>query len=192
LVVEITHALLVEDPGEPSDARITRHQLWLGLLLKAKDPVPFVPAITGCRVLESVDGKGLLREIVVRGRDVFRERIEYEPERRVVFHQLDDPDLETIVNEIGRNEAGDLVLTLRVTLSRSGAEKADRHPMFRRGLDQHFADTLQAMVPALRRASRELADPAVGLGRPDGRQDPGVSAHPHPPGAPPAGLANRR
>ena len=34
-------------PGEPA---LTRRHVWLGLVLKAEDAVPFVPAMSWCRV----------------------------------------------------------------------------------------------------------------------------------------------
>jgi hypothetical protein len=99
--------------------RLSRAQLWDGLVHKAADPVPYVPAITGCTVLERYPD-GLLREIVVRDSERQRERVYFENGRRVVFDQVTDPFLRTIVNEIGENGPDGVSLTLTVTLTPEG------------------------------------------------------------------------
>ena len=60
-------------------------QLWPALLRKAEEPMPFVPAISRCRVIERGEGY-LVREIVLRGETV-RERVTFEPTRRVHFER---------------------------------------------------------------------------------------------------------
>jgi hypothetical protein len=144
-MITISHTLGFGDP----DSVMGWHELWLGLLRKAEDPVPFIPAITKCTVLERYP-RGLLREIVVRDRGPLREQADFEPEKRIVFHQLDDPDLSTIANEIRLDESGGLILNLAVTLSPHGVERATQEPGFLKGLDDYFLSTLHAIVSTLR------------------------------------------
>jgi len=145
-MITISHTLAVNDPV---GSGLSWHQLWLGLLRKASDPVPFIPAIMRCTVLERYP-RGLLREIVVRDRGPLREQVDFEPEKRIVFHQLDDPDLSTIVNEILSGEPGGLALNLAITLSPHGIEQATQEPGFLKGLDDYFLGTLHAIISALR------------------------------------------
>lgn len=82
--------------------------LWSGLLKKAEDPVPFVRAITDCRVVERGDG-WLVREIVLRGETV-RELVTFEAENVVRFVRLSGRVGGTIENRIERKDDGALGL----------------------------------------------------------------------------------
>lgn len=128
--------------------RLRPDQIWDGLLRKAENPVPFIPAITGCTVLERHPDGSLTREIVVGDRDRQREHVTFEPMRRIVFEQLTDPYLSAIVNEIGQDESGPS-LTLSVVLSAEGMARAEREPGFVAGLRDYFAGTLRDIVDTL-------------------------------------------
>lgn len=133
---------------------LSRAQLWEGLKRKAVDPVPFVPAITACTILERYSD-GLLREIVVRDTDRHRERVVFEPTTRVVFEQLTDPQLATITNEIEEDGTGGLRLTLTVALSPEGIARAQREPQYLAESRDFFAGTLRAIVDTLHRTTVE-------------------------------------
>ncbi|REE99656.1 SRPBCC family protein [Thermomonospora umbrina] len=132
-----------EDPATP-DA----DQVWEGLVHKAENPGPYVPAVTACRVLERYDD-GFLREITVRDADRVRERVTFEDHERVVFRPVDDPCIEQIVNELGRDETGAPTLTLRVTLTPAGVEKAERTRYFLHETQRYFSDALRFIVAGL-------------------------------------------
>lgn len=136
---------------------LDRHGLWAILRRKAEDPVPFIPDITACDVLERY-ADGFLREIVVRGTSHVRERVTFEPERRVVFEQLNDPDLETIVNEIGEDADGALRLTLTVRVSPGGVERSRHEAGFIADTERYFGGTLRSIIEAVHvLAAREVA-----------------------------------
>lgn len=130
--------------------RLTRDELWAGLRRKAEDPVPFIPAITACTVLERRPDGSLVREIVIGGETRQRELVTFEPKRRIVFEQLTDPDLHAIVNQVDEDEDG-LRLTLRIELSERGTAKAAREPAFLNGTKDYFAGTLRDIVATLHR-----------------------------------------
>ncbi|WP_158073000.1 AtaL-like protein [Streptomyces kebangsaanensis] len=132
-----------EDPVGP-DA----DQVWEGLVHKAEHPSPYVPAVTACRVLEHYDD-GFLREITVRDTDRVHERVTFEHRERVVFRPVDDPCIEQIVNELGKDETGRPTLTLRVTLSPAGVEKAEQTRYFLHETERYFSDALQFIVDGL-------------------------------------------
>ncbi|MFI5528740.1 AtaL-like protein [Kitasatospora sp. NPDC051853] len=127
---------------------LTDQQLWDGLVHKAEHPSPYVPAVTGCRVLERFEG-GFLREITVRDEVTVRERVTFHPGERVVFRPVDDPAIEEIVNEQGHGPDGKPTLTLRVTLSPEGVAKAETTRYFRHETERYFSDTLAFMVEGL-------------------------------------------
>ena len=37
---------------DPREARLDRSLVWHGLVMKAENPLPFVPVITSCKVIE--------------------------------------------------------------------------------------------------------------------------------------------
>lgn len=89
-----------DSPVRPDAAHV-----WEGLVHKAENPSPYVPAVTACRVLERYDD-GFLREITVRDTDRVQERVTFEDRQRVVFRPVDDPCIEQIVNELGQDASG--------------------------------------------------------------------------------------
>lgn len=114
-MIFVTHALPVNEPGEPL---ITRDALWDGLVRKAENALPFVPAITDCTVTARYSETVFDRDIVLQGR-AFSERITLEHPHRVVFTRIAGPVLGTIANEIeGDGEGGDpTALTLRFSFA---------------------------------------------------------------------------
>lgn len=144
---KLSWTLPVADPDRPS-LRPEARQVWEGLLHKAEHPGPYVPAVTACRVLERYSD-GFLREITVRDEDRVRERVTFEPEERLVFRPVNDPCIESIVNEIGRDEQGGTTLTLRVALTDEGVAKGERTRYFLPETRRYFSDALQFIVDGL-------------------------------------------
>lgn len=147
-MIMFTHTVpigLFPDESSPNLA----DQLWMSLVHKAENPVGYVPAITEAKVVEHYSD-GFLREIVVRGKDCYHERVTLEPNKRVVFHQLDDPLHSLITNEIGQDADGGFTYSLCVTLSPDGLAKVHRDPCFFLSSDTIFFDTARASANTLR------------------------------------------
>lgn len=147
-MIMFTHTVpigLFPDESSPN----LRDQLWTSLVHKAENPVGYVPAITEARVVEHYSD-GFLREIVVRDKDRYCERVRLEPDRRVVFDQLDDPLHSLITNELGQGADGGYTYTLTVTLSPDGLAKVHRDPCFFQASDTIFFDTARASANTLR------------------------------------------
>ena len=79
-------------PVNPSGERkLTREQVWAGLVLKARDPRLFLPpgACIKCEVVaESTDF--IVREAVIMN-DELTEIITFAPNKKVSFHQFKSP-----------------------------------------------------------------------------------------------------
>lgn len=105
--------------ADPKEPRLTPSLVWRGLLMKAENPLPFVPVISSCRIVER-NKDGLVRQIVDRG-DLITERVTFYPERMVKFERVSGRILGTILNEIVEDEEGDLALRFTFTLSVDGA-----------------------------------------------------------------------
>ncbi|WP_051839416.1 AtaL-like protein [Streptomyces sp. NRRL F-5126] len=147
---------VVEDDGQGKRRRLGPEEVWQGLLRKAENPVPFIAGITACEVLERQDD-GLLRQITVAGQAKARERAVFHDHRLMVFHQLDDPYLAEIHNEIGRDEQGATTLTIRVVLSAEGEAKSERDPSFTRSTAQYFGSIVQPIVDSIVRMHAQPA-----------------------------------
>jgi hypothetical protein len=141
------------DPAEPL---LTRSLVWRGLMLKAENPLPFVPVITRCKILERHDG-GLLREIVDRG-DTIVERVTFEPERVVTFERLSGRVLGTILNEIVEDDDGDLALRFTFTLAVDGiAAGGPEEREFANEMEHGYLMAVAATLKAMRKLVKDNA-----------------------------------
>ena len=95
-MIFVSHALPVNVPDEP---RLTPANVWDGLVLKANNALPFVPAMTYCEVTRRHSDTVFDRDIDFRGQR-FTERITLEAPHRVTFTRIAGPVLGTIANEI--------------------------------------------------------------------------------------------
>jgi hypothetical protein len=109
-MIFVSHALPVNVPGEP---RLTPANVWDGLVLKANNALPFVPAMTYCEVTRRHSDTVFDRDIDFRGQR-FTERITLEAPHRVTFTRIAGPVLGTIANEI---ESTDDELALRFSFA---------------------------------------------------------------------------
>ncbi|NYI00163.1 MULTISPECIES: SRPBCC family protein [Cupriavidus] len=108
------------DVNPASEAiRLTRAQMWKGLVQKAEYAVPFVPAMEDCVVQERFDD-GFIRQITLRNMTV-RERITFTPEVQVLFERIESADNGWITNVLSDAEQG-LVLTFTFALCFDGVE----------------------------------------------------------------------
>jgi acetylaranotin biosynthesis cluster protein L len=146
-----------EDPREPP---LTRSLVWRGLVMKAENPLPFVPVISSCKIIER-RSDGLVREIVDKG-DTISEVVTFHPERRVKFERTSGRVLGTILNEIIEDGDGDLALKFTFTLSIEGvaagsAEEKD----FAGQMEAGYLMAVQATLKAMRKLAAENALPTA-------------------------------
>jgi hypothetical protein len=140
-----------DDPQQP---RLSRGDVWRGLLLKADNALPFVPQMTRCDVLERGDD-WLLRDITFRGEDA-RERVSLFPEERVHFERVQGPTRGTIDNEILEDERGDLELRFAFALEAEGIapDSAEEKEHFG-ATEAAYLNAVNATLEAIRRVVRE-------------------------------------
>jgi hypothetical protein len=146
-----------DDPAVPA---LTRDLVWRGLTMKAENPMPFVPVITSCKILERHDG-GLLREIVDRG-DTIVERVTFQPERMVKFERLSGRVLGTILNEIIEDDDGDLALRFTFTLAVEGISAGDAEEReFADEMEHGYLMAVAATLRAMRKLTKDNALPSA-------------------------------
>ena len=157
-MIFVSHALPVNVPDEP---RLTPANVWDGLVLKANNALPFVPAMTYCEVTRRHSDTVFDRDIDFRGQR-FTERITLEAPYRVTFTRIAGPVLGTIANEIAGNERstddGDLALRFSFALVVHGVAGGSAEEQAY--ADSMTGDYLQAVAATLN-AMRRLAEAAV-------------------------------
>jgi len=149
-MIYVTNAIPVNAEGEPE---LTRSDVWSGLVMKADNALPFVPAMTLCEVLERRGEHEFDRDIEFRGQR-FTERITLEPESRVTFTRIAGDVLGTIANEIEERD-GELFLRFSFALVLKGvapgsAEEAD----YAEGMKGDYLKAVEATLGAIRRVAR--------------------------------------
>ncbi len=142
-----------DDPKEP---RLTRSLVWRGLVMKAENPLPFVPVISNCKVIER-RGDGLVREIVDKG-DTITEVVTFHPERRVQFERISGRVLGTILNEIVEDDDGELALRFTFTLSVAGVADGSAEEMdFAAKMEEGYLMAVRATLKAMRNLAADNA-----------------------------------
>ena len=108
-------------PVNPSGERkLTREQVWAGLVLKARDARPFLPpgACTKCEVV--AEGRDFIMRDAVIMNDEITEIVTFAPKQKVSFHQVKSPREGVIVNEILEDDDGELQLKFYAYLGLPG------------------------------------------------------------------------
>ena len=152
-MIFVSHALPVNVPDEP---RLSPANVWDGLVLKANNALPFVPAMTYCEVTHRHSDTVFDRDIDFRGQR-FTERITLEPPYRVTFTRIAGPVLGTIANEVESTGDG---LALRFSFALVVHGVAGGSAEEQAYADSMTADYLQAVAATLN-AMRRLAEAAV-------------------------------
>ena len=133
-------------PGEP---RLSRDQVWQGLMMKARDAKPFVHKMTVCDVTKEWNG-GLDREIVFH--DIpMGERLFFYPKEKVVFLRTHGVEMGAITNEIVEDDRGELLLRFAFTLERQGMQPdSPEERAFAETYGQGYLVSVQKTIDAIR------------------------------------------
>jgi len=156
-MIFVSHALPVNVPDEP---KLTPANVWDGLVLKANNALPFVPAMTYCEVTRRHSDTVFDRDIALsigQGRGQrFTERITLEAPHRVTFTRIAGPVLGTIANEVIAGQ-DDLALRFSFALVVTGVPGGSAE-------EQAYADSMTGdylkAVAATLNAMRRLAEGA--------------------------------
>ena len=104
--------------NEPRKSFLSRHDVWVGLVMKANNALPYVPQMQKCAVVERGEG-WLIRDILLNNVPL-REKVTFEPERRVTFERVAGTELGRIENVLEEDAAGVLTLTFAFSLTKQG------------------------------------------------------------------------
>ncbi len=143
--------------ADPKDPRLTRSLVWQGLMMKAENPLPFVPVITSCRIVERQGPDRFIREIVDKG-DTITEVVTLHPQRMVKFERTSGRVPGTILNEIIEDSDGDLALKFTFTLTVDGvAPGSAEEREFAGQMEQGYLMAVAATLKAMRKLASDNA-----------------------------------
>lgn len=108
--MKFSHIIAINDPLNPLIEPLTRDQLWQGLVLRAEDPMRFVPHLDQCDLLQRT-GDSLLRELRY-GTLVVRDEVTFLPQREVRYQVPAQKDIpaSSLAMTIGEPQDGLLVV----------------------------------------------------------------------------------
>lgn len=81
--MKFEHLIQINDPGNPLIESLTREQLWKGLMHRVEDPLPFLPGLESCTILER-QPSGVKRELDF-GPAQIQDQVTYEEDHWVRF-----------------------------------------------------------------------------------------------------------
>lgn len=150
-MIQVSKRIPVNEPGQPV---LTRSDVWKGLVMKADNALPFVPAMTHCKVLQRESEKVFVREIEFRG-ERCRERITLSPEEKVEFVRIDGSVLGTILNLIEEDESG-LGLRFSFALKLDGVQDGSPEEVeYGKIVEKDYLKAVDATLAAIRKMKSE-------------------------------------
>jgi hypothetical protein len=157
---KLSRTVPVNEPGQPV---LSRHDVWQGLLMKANNALPYVPAMKKCEVLEKGEG-WLLRDILL-GEEPLREKVTFEPEKRVIFERVAGNEPGRIENTLGEDEKGNLTLTFSFSLTRKGLEgNAEAEKKHFAPMEGMYFNAVASTLAAVRRMVQEKGSRSAAAG----------------------------
>jgi hypothetical protein len=146
--------------NEPRKVFLSRQDVWAGLLMKAQNALPYVPQMQKCDVVEQGDG-WLLRDILLNNVPL-REKVTFEPERRVIFDRVQGSERGRIENVIGEDGEGNLTLTFSFGLTKDGiAEGTDAERRHFAPMEGAYMGAVASTLGAVRRTVEEQGRQAL-------------------------------
>jgi acetylaranotin biosynthesis cluster protein L len=122
--------------------------------MKASNALPFVPAMQKCDVVERGPG-WLIRDILLKDMPL-REKVIFEPERRVIFERIAGDERGRIENVIGEDADGNLTLTFSFGLTKEGlAEGSEAERKHFSPMEGMYMGAVGSTLAAVRRTVDE-------------------------------------
>jgi len=154
---KLSRTIPVNEPGKPF---LSRHDVWTGLQMKANNALPFVPIMQKCEVVQHGSG-WLTRDIVVNNVPL-REKVTFEPERRVIFERIAGSEPGRIENNIGEDEHGNLTLTFSFELRKEGlADGSEAETRHFAPMEGAYLGAVASTLGAVRRTVEERGREAI-------------------------------
>jgi Domain of unknown function (DUF1857) len=147
-MIYVSKEIAANEGVQSGHPKLSRRDIWKGLVMKAENALPFVPGMATCNVVKRMPN-GLVRDIIFRGEDA-RERITLYPEKKVVFVRESGNVDGFIVNEI----LGDDDLRLRFSFALQLVDAPSDSPEereFRQIMERDYLKAVDATLGAIRK-----------------------------------------
>jgi hypothetical protein len=89
--MKFAHLIEINDPLNPLIDRLSRDQLWRGLVMRAEKPKAFVPWLDRCNIIDRSD-QSISRELHY-GELVVRDRVTFLPQEQVRYYVPQQKDI---------------------------------------------------------------------------------------------------
>jgi len=147
-MIYVSKEIAANEGVQSGHPKLSRSDIWKGLVMKAENALPFVPGMAKCSIVKRMPN-GLVRDIIFRGEDA-RERITLYPEKKVVFVRESGNVDGFIVNEI----LGDDDLRLRFSFALQLVDAPSDSPEereFRQIMERDYLKAVDATLGAIRK-----------------------------------------
>jgi acetylaranotin biosynthesis cluster protein L len=165
-MIEFSTPAIPANP-EGQDVKLTRAQIWQGLLWKGEYPTLFVKPILEARIVETY-ADGFLREILHQddvGTEWLQERIFLEPMHRMTFLRMNGRVHGQILNLI-EGEDDDPTLRFAFTLGIEGEEHGgEAERQYEAAFEKGYVIAVNATLEAVRESVRTGVNPTLELAR---------------------------
>jgi FAD/FMN-containing dehydrogenase len=152
-MIKLERSLPANPPG--ASLHVTRDDLWRGLVLKADNALPFVPAMTYCAVTSRDSPTQFVRDIEFKG-DRMTERVTLAAARQVTFERIAGPVLGTIENFIDEDSHGNLWLRFAFQLELAGvAAGSAAERTYAATMESAYLGAVDATLAAIRTLAAE-------------------------------------
>jgi hypothetical protein len=144
--------------NKDNETRLTRLDVWHGLELKARNALPFIPAMTHCLVLREESVNVFFREIIFKG-DRAMQRVTLDPLRSVTFERLTGKSVGVIRNIIEVDERGALSLRFTFELELPGVPAgSEEEAAYANEMRGEYVSALNATIGAIRQLKMQGAE----------------------------------
>lgn len=165
-MIEFSTPAIEANPAD-QDVRLTRQQIWQGLLWKGEFPTLFVKPILEARILETYED-GFLREILHKddvGTEWLLERIFLEGMHTMTFLRMNGRVHGRILN-VTEGPDDDPTLRFAFTLGIEGEpHRGEAELRYERAFAAGYVVAVNATLDAVREAVRTGVDPTLELAR---------------------------
>ena len=126
--MKFAHLIEINDPLNPLIDRLSRAQLWRGLVLRAEQPEAFVPYLDRCRILDR-SAQSLSRELQY-GDLIVRDQVTLVQEHQVIYQVPAQKDIPASRLTMTIEEPQPDALFVRFEYDDGASEKADTENAF--------------------------------------------------------------
>ena len=152
-MIYVSKEIAANEGVQSGHPKLSRSDIWKGLVMKAENALPFVPGMAKCSIVKRMPN-GLVRDIIFRGEDA-RERITLYPEKKVVFVRESGNVDGFIVNEILGDDDLRLRFSFALQLVDAPSDSAEERE-FRQVMERDYLKAVDATLGAIRKM---VADP---------------------------------